>query len=93
MEMKEVHANPAYKVLEVTLDSGEKMPQHYASSDAFLIVTKGKAKVQLPDREEVLEPGTRLHISASLPHSLQVEEEVKAFVVLAADAQIEFTDF
>lgn len=91
MEMKEIHWNNAYKVLHVTLNKGEEMPHHFASSHAFLIVGNGKGKLQLPDREVALEAGTTLHIPAKAPHSLQVLEDFRSFVVLSADAQIEFT--
>lgn len=92
MEMKEIHANAAYKILRVTLAKGEEMPRHYASSDAFLIVEKGKANVRLLKKEEVLAQGTTLHIPADEPHNLQVLEDFIAYVVLAADAQIQFND-
>ncbi len=89
--MKEIHANAAYKVLKVELARGEKMPEHYASSDAFLLVQKGKIKLQLPDKEEVLEQGATRHIAASVPHSLQVLDDLSAFVVLSGEAEINFT--
>ncbi|WP_242920175.1 cupin domain-containing protein [Pontibacter liquoris] len=92
MEMKEIHANAAYKVLKVTLAKGEKMPQHFASSDAFLILEKGKVKLQLPDKEVELVQGATWHIPAGLPHSLQVLEDFSAYVVLAGQAQIKFTN-
>ncbi|GAA4423503.1 hypothetical protein GCM10023188_02390 [Pontibacter saemangeumensis] len=92
MEMKEIYANATFKVLKVTLAGGEEMPRHYASSDAFLIPEKGKARLQLPDREVVLEQGATFHVLDSEPHSLQVLEDFSAFVVLAAGAEIKFTD-
>lgn len=90
--MKEIHANTSYKILKVTLAKGEEMPRHHASSDAFIIVEKGKAKVRLLEREEVLEQGATLHIPADEPHSLQVLEDFVAHVVLAAEAKIQFND-
>lgn len=90
MEMKEIHANGSFKVLRVALAEGEEMPRHYASSDAFLIVEKGKGKLLLPGREVMLEAGATLHIPANEPHSLQVLEDFSSFVVLSAEAKIEF---
>ena len=92
MEMKEIHTNATFKVLKVTLARGEEMPRHYASSDAFLIPEKGKARLQLADREVVLEQGGTCHIPDSEPHTLRVLEDFSAFVVMAAGAEIEFTN-
>ena len=92
MEMKEIHANVTFKVLKVTLARGEEMPRHYASSDAFLIPQKGKGMLHLPDREVVLEQGVTCHIPDSEPHTLRVLEDFSAFVVMAAGAEIEFTN-
>lgn len=93
MEMKEIHTNATFKILKVTLARGEEMPRHYASSDAFLIPEKGKARLRLPDSEVVLEQGATFHVPDSEPHSLLVLEDFSAFVVLAAGAEIEFTDY
>lgn len=90
--MKEIHANTAYKILSIALAKGEKMPEHYASSDAVLILEKGKVKLHLPERDVMLAQGDTFHITASAPHSLQVLEDFSAFVVLAAGAQVRFTD-
>ncbi|WP_018477369.1 cupin domain-containing protein [Pontibacter roseus] len=90
MEMKEIHANSSYKVLNVNLAKGEEMPRHYASSDAFLFVREGKAVLKLQEREVTLESGFTLLIPANEPHSLHVLEDFAAAVVLAAGAQINF---
>lgn len=68
------------------------MPEHYASSDAFLILEKGKVKLHLSGNDIMLSSGDTRHIPAREPHSLQVLEDFSGFVVLAAEAQIKFTD-
>lgn len=82
--MEEVYTNAVYKILKVALVKGEAMPRHFAASDAFIIVEKGKAKVSFQDRDEALEQGATLSIRAREPHSLTDLEDFKAFVVLAA---------
>ncbi len=88
--MKEIHANASYKVLSVTLAKGEEMPRHYATSDAFLVIREGKGVLKLTEKEEKLEPGTSMAISANEPHSLHILENFAATVILSADADINF---
>ncbi|MHC2993538.1 hypothetical protein OB13_18855 [Pontibacter sp. HJ8] len=90
MEMKEIHANASYKVLTVSLAKGEEMPRHYATSDACLVIREGKGMLKLQEREVVLEAGATLVIPANEPHSLQIQENFAATVILAAGAQINF---
>lgn len=88
--MKEIHTNASYKILSVGLGSGEEMPRHYATSDAFIVVKEGKGVLKLGEREHVLEAGATLLIPANEPHSLHIPENFAAEVVLAAGAQINF---
>ncbi|GAA4423507.1 hypothetical protein GCM10023188_02400 [Pontibacter saemangeumensis] len=82
MEMKEIHSNGAYRVLKLTLASGETMPRHFAATDAFVIAQKGKAEVVFQDRSAALAPGDTLHIPGREPHSLTASEDFTALVVL-----------
>lgn len=90
-KMEEIHSNAVYKVMQVTLPAGKIMPRHFASSDAFIIVEKGEAKLSLSTKVEILKPGTSFPIPAKEPHTLQILADFKAFVVLAANANIQFT--
>lgn len=90
MEMKEIHRNPKYKVLEVTLNVGEKMPLHEASSDAFIILKKGKGRITFSDREVLLNAGETLLIKAHDQHKLEVIEDFNSNIVLENDAHIDF---
>lgn len=42
MEMKKIYENDLYKVMNVSLKKGESLPQHKATSDAFIIVKQGR---------------------------------------------------
>lgn len=78
--------------MKVILAQGQHMPRHFASSDAFLIIEKGQAQLSLPDKEVMLVQGTTFQVPAGVPHTLQVLADFEAFVVLAANANILFTD-
>jgi len=80
--MREIHGNGAYRVLRLTLASGETMPRHFAATDAFIIAQEGKAEIVFPDRSIALAPGSTLPIPVREPHSLMATEDFMAFVVL-----------
>lgn len=82
MEMKEIHGNGTYRVLKLSLASGETIPRHFAATDAFVIVEKGKAEVVFPDRSAALAPGDTLHIPGREPHSLTASEDFTALLIL-----------
>lgn len=88
--MKELLKNDRYKVLGVSLNAGESMPLHQASSDAFVILKKGKGKVSFTDREVELQAGDSLLIKAHEPHKLEVLEDFASCIVLDSEAHIDF---
>ena len=90
MEMKKIFSNNYYKVMEVALNIGETMPLHKATSDAFIIVKEGTAKIIFSDTEAELHQGSTFAIPANKEHKLQVIEAFKAFVVFASDGEIKF---
>ena len=90
MEMKKLFSNNYYKVMEVALNSGETIPLHKATSDAFIIVKEGTAKIIFSDTQAELHQGSTFAIPANKEHTLQVKEAFKAFVVFVSDAEIKF---
>lgn len=90
MEMKEIHNNNRYKILSVTLSVGEEMPVHEATSDAFIILRKGKGKISFDDRQVELSAGETLLIKAHERHQLEVLEDFNSCIVLENDAKINF---
>ncbi len=90
MEMKEIHRSDRYKVLSVTLKVGEQMPLHEASSDAFVILKKGKGRVSFADRQVELCAGETLLIRAHDQHRMEVLEDFSSCIILDSDARIEF---
>ncbi len=90
MEIKELHSGRQYRVLKATIPAGQRMPTHFASSDAFIVVAKGKAELIFSDREILLEKDISFLIPANKLHTLQVTEDFEAVIVLAGDGKIAF---
>lgn len=90
MEMVEVYSCNKYKVLNVSLNAGEKMPLHKASSDAFLICKKGKGRITFSDRIIDIRQGETLLINANEQHKLEVLEDFCSCITLENDGKINF---
>ncbi len=90
MEMKEVYSNNSYKVLEVTLQVGEKMPLHEATSDAYIIPKKGKGRVTFSDRQVEVGAGDSLLIKAHEPHQMEILEDFNSCIILEKEGKINF---
>lgn len=90
MEMKQLYTNNYYKVMEVALNSGEAMPLHQATSDAFIIVKGGLGKIIFSDYEVELHQGSTLLIPANKEHRLCIYETFNACIILGPDAVIKF---
>jgi quercetin dioxygenase-like cupin family protein len=90
MEMKEIYCNEKYKVLAVTLNVGEKMPLHEATSDAFLICRKGKGRITFKDRIVDLSVGETLLIKAHEKHQMEILEDFCSCITLENDGKIKF---
>lgn len=88
--MKQLFNNSHYKVLEVSLNKGESMPLHKATSEAFVIVKKGAGKIIFVDREIQLMQGTTQLIPANEQHQLKINEDFTACITLASQAEINF---
>lgn len=90
MEMTELYSCKKFKVLDVFLTKGEKMPLHKATSDAFLICKKGKGRITFSDRVIEIGQGETLLISANEQHQLEVLEDFNSCITLETDGQIQF---
>ena len=76
--------------MNVTLDKGESMPNHKATSDAFIIVRRGKGKIIFEDKEIKLEHDSTQLIPANEIHTLEVMEDFSACIVFPVEGKIEF---
>lgn len=90
MEMKEVYSCSKYKVLNVTMSVGEKMPLHEATSDAFLICKKGKGRITFSDRVVDVCQGETLLIKAHDSHQMEILEDFSSCITLENNGRIDF---
>lgn len=90
MEMKEVYVNDKYKVLNVSLGVGEKMPLHEATSDAFIICKRGRGRITFSDRQVDVSAGETLLIHAYESHRMDILEDFCSNIILGNDGKINF---
>jgi len=90
MEMKEIYSCDKFKVLNVTLNVGEQMPLHEATSDAFLVCKKGKGRITFSDRVVDLCQGETLLINAHDSHRMEILEDFASCITLENDGRIHF---
>ena len=90
MEMKEIYSCDSYKVLQVVLNVGEKMPLHKASSDAFLICKKGKGRITFSNKVVEVCHNETLLIKANEPHQMEVLEDFCSNIILESTGRISF---
>lgn len=90
MEMKEIYSCENYKVLNVTLSVGEKMPLHEATSNAFLICKKGKGRITFSDKVVDISLGDTLLIKANDQHKMEILQDFCSNIILDSDAKINF---
>lgn len=90
MEMKEVYTCDKYKVLNVELNVGEKMPLHEATSNAFIICKRGKGLITFSDRMVNIFKNETLLIKAHEQHKLEILEDFSASIILENDGRINF---
>lgn len=92
MEIIEVDCNDQYKVLSVSLNAGEKIPFHHATSDALLIGRKGTGDLTFADRCITLSAGESLLIKAYESHRLDIREDFSTYLVLDLNGVIKFSN-
>ena len=90
MEMNKLFGNSHYKVMNVALKPGESMPLHKTTSDAFIIVKTGLARLIFSDKEVELQQGSTAVIPAHKEHQLQVKDAFNAYIIFAAEGEIKF---
>lgn len=91
MKMEEAYACKNYKILKVEVEGGGKMPEHFATSDAFVVVLEGEAVVNFVDGEHVtIKEDMTYLIPEKRQHNLTVVKDFKAVIVLGGEARIEY---
>jgi quercetin dioxygenase-like cupin family protein len=82
MAVKLDYKNDHFRVINLNLGKGEILPDHKTKSEAFLIVTKGQAKICFIHEEYELNQGVTFVIPANEVHKVEALEDFTAFIVL-----------
>jgi quercetin dioxygenase-like cupin family protein len=89
MKLEEIYAGDQYKILHVTVPAGGAIPEHFATSDAFVIVQRGSAELEFASSKLILQPGMSFLIPSGKPHKLRATAEFEAHIVIGSEAGIE----
>lgn len=89
MGIEEVCKGGYHKVLRARMPAGSSMEAHYATSDAFMVVVNGEAKLIFNDQEVALSAGSAFLIPGLKPHVLKVSQDLDAYFTLAPMACME----
>jgi quercetin dioxygenase-like cupin family protein len=92
MSIDQIYKNGSFKVLKAELPSRGSMPEHYATSEAFIMINKGEAEIIFSDGKERLKEGTTFTIPGKKPHTLQIHDDFEAYIVIGGTAEIEFSE-
>ncbi len=92
MGIEEIYKNRGCKVLKAKIDAGGKMPTHYATSEAFVMVIRGEAKFISSHGEHILKESTTFKIPEKEPHTLHIIKDFEAYIVIGGAAKIEFVN-
>lgn len=83
MNVEEVWSGGYHRIFKAEIPAGEKMQEHYTTSDAFMVVVGGEARLIFKDKEVDLKEGSSFLIPGLKPHSLEASQDLKAFLTLA----------
>lgn len=92
MGIKEIYTGKDSKVLKADIPKGKRMPTHYATSEAFVMVTKGRSEIIFSDKELDLQEGSTVLIPKRKPHTLHIIADFEAYIVLSGDAELEYAN-
>ncbi len=77
-------------VYQVTGQAGMKMPLHYSTKEAVVIVQEGYAQLKINEIKHILQEGSSFIIPAHQNHTLSVKAKFKALIIMSLDSNIEF---
>lgn len=88
--LKTLKTGASLKLYEVTGNAGMKMPLHYSTGEAVVIIQKGSALLHIDGQEHQLSKDDIYIIPADKMHSLQIETEFKSVLIMEQGSDIEF---
>lgn len=91
-EMIQLKKGESFKVLQINGEAGTKMPLHYSTKEAVVIVQEGYAELKIDEIKHLLQAGNTFIIPAHQNHTLSVKVKFKALVIMSKDSAIEFVE-
>ncbi len=88
--LKPLQTGREFQTFVVTGKAGMQMPPHISTKEAVVIVRKGEAILKMDDHEHKLTAGEVFIIPGSKIHSLSLNRDFNAIVLMARDSRIEF---
>ena len=92
MELKALFEGDQFTTFHATIAAGDQIPRHMATQDAYLVIVRGLARLKFDHSEVLLQQGSGTFIPPDFPHTLEVLENLEAYLFLAAGGAIEFLD-
>jgi quercetin dioxygenase-like cupin family protein len=85
-----LNTGESFKIHQVTGRQGMVMPSHYSTKEAVVIVLEGTAHLKIDETEHLLESGSTFIIPANKNHTLTLQADFKAVVIMPNDSDIKF---
>ncbi len=89
-QMTVLQTGKSFKVLQVTGTEGMYMPEHCSTMEAAIVVQKGSAVLGINGKEYALKNDMSFIIPAGEYHTLHLQEDFQAIVIMERSSEIEF---
>ncbi len=88
--LKPLQVGEEFQTFVVTGEAGMNMPPHISTKEAVVIIRHGDAILNMDDKEHKLTAGEVFIIPGNNVHSLSLNSDFQAIVIMARDSRIEF---
>lgn len=89
-ELTEISSGNALKIFKATGKAGMEMPEHYSTEEAVIVIQKGSAVLSIDGLDHLLKQADVFSIPEGKVHSLHLEEDFKAIVIMPLTSKIQF---
>lgn len=87
-----LQSGKSFKVLQITGSEGMSMPDHFSTKEAVVIIQNGSAMLKIGGEENLLTQSQSFVIPAGEHHSLTLNENFLAYVIMEIDSEIKFVN-
>ena len=91
-EMIPLKNGESLKIFQINAKARMKMPLHYSTKEAVVIIQEGHALLKIDKIKHILQKGTVFIIPAQQNHTLTVKTKFKAILIMEEDSKIEFVE-